>query len=119
MGFINTISSLNEVPQFEVEKVPVFGRDQVPIPDTFSLQRTDTRQHLGIVGKKYRPIQMEEMIDVGYTFLKNSSSRLNLLMKSGDTLESIHVSKVRSSPTNSVESHLIQLLIGHFSSQGL
>ena len=64
MGFINTISSLNEVPQFEVEKVPVFGRDQVPIPDTFSLQRTDTRQHLGIVGKKYRPIQMEEMVDV-------------------------------------------------------
>jgi len=64
MGFITNISSLNEVPQFEVEKVPVYDGNQVEIPGTYSLRRMDTDQHLGIVGERYRPIQMEEMIDV-------------------------------------------------------
>jgi len=63
MGFINRIESLNEVPQFNVEKVPLFDANHRPI-DAYSLQRTDTNQHLGVVGERYRPIQMEEMVDV-------------------------------------------------------
>jgi len=63
MGFITNIQSLEEVPQFNVEKVPLFDANHQPI-NAFSLQRTDTNEHLGVVGERYRPIQMEEMIDV-------------------------------------------------------
>lgn len=63
MGFITKIQSLEEVPQFNVEKVPLFDANHQPI-NAFSLQRTDTNQHLGVVGERYRPIQMGEMIDV-------------------------------------------------------
>ena len=58
-------------------------------------------------------------IEAGYTLLKNSGSLLNLETKSGEILESIQVSKVLSSPTNSVDSHLGHLLMGHFSDHGL
>jgi hypothetical protein len=64
MGFLTEIKSLEEVPQFEVEKVGVndsYGRE---IPGVYSLQREDTNQHLGMVGETYRPIQMREMVDV-------------------------------------------------------
>ena len=64
MGFITEIKSLEDVPQFEVEKVGVndsYGRE---IPGVYSLQREDTNQHLGMVGETYRPIQMSEMVDV-------------------------------------------------------
>ena len=64
MGFITKIDSLEEIDAFKVEKTPVFFNDNVRVPDTFSLRRVDDGQHLGIVGSNYRPIQMEEMIDV-------------------------------------------------------
>ena len=64
MGFITNIQSLNEVPQFEVEKVPVFDAGSRAIEGVYSLQRSDTHQHLGMVKDKYRPIQMNEMIDI-------------------------------------------------------
>jgi len=65
MGFITQINSLDEIDAFKVEKAPLFFRGETsPIPDTFSLRRVDNHEHLGIVGKNYRPIQMEEMIDV-------------------------------------------------------
>ena len=64
MGFITEIKSLSEVPQFEVEKVPVFDAGRRAIDGVYSLQRSDTHQHLGMVKDKYRPIQMEEMIDI-------------------------------------------------------
>jgi len=64
MGFITEIKSLDEVPQFEVEKVPVFDAGRRAIEGVYSLQRSDTHQHLGMVKDKYRPIQMNEMIDI-------------------------------------------------------
>lgn len=65
MGFITKINSLDEIDAFKVEKAPLFFRGEIsPIPDTFSLRRVDNHEHLGIVGKNYRPIQMDEMIDV-------------------------------------------------------
>lgn len=65
MGFITKINSLDEIDAFKVEKAPLFFRgESSPIPDTFSLRRVDNHEHLGIVSKNYRPIQMEEMIDV-------------------------------------------------------
>jgi phage/plasmid-like protein (TIGR03299 family) len=64
MGFITEINSLEEIDAFKVEKTPVFFNDNVRVPDTFSLRRVDDGHHLGIVGKNYRPIQMDEMIDV-------------------------------------------------------
>lgn len=64
MGFITKIDSLEDIDTFEVEKAQVFYQGDVPVPDTFSLRRVDNHHHLGIVGKNYRPIQMDEMIDV-------------------------------------------------------
>ena len=64
MGFITKIKSLEEVPQFEVEKLGVSDAEGREIPGVYSLQRQDTNQHLGMVGEGYRPIQMSEMIDV-------------------------------------------------------
>ena len=64
MGFFTEIESLEQVPQFEVVKEPVFDRDRNSIPGAYSLQRTDTGCHLGMVGESYRPIQMSEMVDI-------------------------------------------------------
>lgn len=64
MGFITEIKSLNEIEQFEVEKVPLFDAGGRSIENVYSLQRSDTHQHLGVVKEKYRPIQMNEMIDM-------------------------------------------------------
>ena len=64
MGFITKIDSLNDIEQFEVEKVPLFDAGGRSIENVYSLQRSDTHQHLGVVKEKYRPIQMNEMIDM-------------------------------------------------------
>tara|TARA_R110001592_G_scaffold274961_1_gene541905 strand:+ start:921 stop:1742 length:822 start_codon:yes stop_codon:yes gene_type:complete len=64
MGFITKIQSLEEVPQFIIDKVPVYDEEQKRIPDTYSLKRSDTHAHVGIVREKYRPIQMVEMLDI-------------------------------------------------------
>ncbi len=64
MGFFTNIESLDQVPQFEVDKIPVFDRGHKRIPGAYSLQRTDTGTHFGMVGESYRPIQMDEMVDV-------------------------------------------------------
>tara|TARA_B100001094_G_scaffold84611_1_gene80932 strand:- start:624 stop:1466 length:843 start_codon:yes stop_codon:yes gene_type:complete len=64
MGFFNKIESLEEIPQFEVEKVELYDAHRRAIPDTYSLQRTDDHTHLGVVKEKYVPIQLEEMLDI-------------------------------------------------------
>ena len=64
MGFFTNIESLEQVPRFEVNKEPVFGRDHNRIPGAYSLQRSDTGTHFGMVGESYRPIQMDEMVDI-------------------------------------------------------
>ena len=64
MGFFNEITTLDEVPQFEVEKVALRDVNGNSIPKAYSLQRVDNSQHLGIVKEGYRPIQIEEMLNV-------------------------------------------------------
>ena len=63
MGFLKTIKTLEEVPRFEVVKEPLYD-SRGNHDGVFALQRSDTNAHLGSCGKKYRPIQMEEMFDV-------------------------------------------------------
>ena len=64
MGFFKEITTLDEVPQFEVEKVALRDVNGNSIPKAYSLQRVDNSQHLGIVKEGYRPIQIEEMLNV-------------------------------------------------------
>ena len=66
MGFFKEITTLDEVPQFEVEKVALRDVNGNSIPKAYSLQRVDNSQHLGIVKEGYRPIQIEEMLNVIY-----------------------------------------------------
>tara|TARA_R110002012_G_scaffold3072_11_gene14474 strand:- start:2322 stop:3152 length:831 start_codon:yes stop_codon:yes gene_type:complete len=63
MGFLTEIKTLEEVPRFEVVKDPLVNSDGEH-NGVFALQRSDNGAHLGSCGKKYRPIQMEEMFDV-------------------------------------------------------
>lgn len=64
MGFFKEIETLDEVNQFNVEKVQAYDANQRKLPNVYSLQRSDCGTHLGIVGSSYRPIQMDEMVDV-------------------------------------------------------
>jgi len=64
MGFFKEIAGLEEIEQFEIEKVGIKDVNNRTIPGVFSVQRTDTAQHLGVVKKNYRPIQMSEMLDI-------------------------------------------------------
>ena len=63
MGFLTEIETLEEVPRFEVNKVPL-KNDRGEHNGVFALERSDNGAHLGSCGRKYRPIQMEEMFDI-------------------------------------------------------
>ena len=63
MGFLTEINTLEEVPRFEVNKVPL-KNDRGEHNGVFALERSDNGAHLGSCGRKYRPIQMEEMFDI-------------------------------------------------------
>ena len=63
MGFLEPITKLEDIPRFNVVKEPLFD-SRGEHHGVFSLQRDDTQQHLGSCGKKYRPIQMDEMFDI-------------------------------------------------------
>ena len=64
MGFYTNIKSLSEVPCFSIEKDQVFDSKNRPIEGIYSLRNTTQDTHLGMVTKRYRPIQMQEMFDV-------------------------------------------------------
>ena len=64
MGFFREIHSLNDVEQFATEKVAIQDANGRTIPGAFSLQRSDTNEHLSVVRESYRPIQMDEMFDI-------------------------------------------------------
>ena len=127
MGFITEIKSLNEVPQFEVEKVQVFDGNKRCIDGVYSLQRSDTNQHLGMVKDKYRPIQMNEMIDIiseasdkvgdidhiGYTTSKGGR-KVVIQSKYRDTLD-VGGDKGKVPPVATETGFLIQLLDGRLS----
>tara|TARA_R110001606_G_scaffold240168_2_gene388283 strand:+ start:67 stop:906 length:840 start_codon:yes stop_codon:yes gene_type:complete len=64
MGFFKEINTLDDIPQFEVDKVAVSDANGNRIPDAYSLQRSDSGQHLGFVKDSYRPIQVDEMLNI-------------------------------------------------------
>ena len=63
MGFLTGIKTLEDVPRFEVNKVPL-KNDRGEHNGVFALERSDNGAHLGSCGRKYRPIQMDEMFDI-------------------------------------------------------
>jgi hypothetical protein len=64
MGFITKINGLSDVPAFDVEKEQLFDSRGKPVHGTFGIMRSDTREHFGTCREKYRPIQMDEMLDI-------------------------------------------------------
>ena len=99
MGFLTEIETLEEVPRFEVNKVPL-KNDRGEHNGVFALERSDNGAHLGSCGRKYRPIQMEEMFDIlntasdkvggiehkGYTFAGNGK-RVVVQSKLGEPID--------------------------------
>jgi len=99
MGFLTEIETLEDVPRFEVEKVPLMN-DRGQHNGVFALERSDTGEHLGSCGRKYRPIQMDEMFDIlntasdkvggiehkGYTFA-GEGKRVVVQSKLGDPID--------------------------------
>jgi len=63
MKIFKNINTLNEIPHFNVSKQPLFNKAGLQIPNLWSLTRDDSEQHIGICTDKYRPIQLDEMID--------------------------------------------------------
>ena len=78
-----------------------------------------TNYHLGTLKAKIAKLKSELINGPGgkSAGTKNAERGFDVT-KSGDTLESIHVSNVLSSPVNSLLPHLTHLSIGHFSFQG-
>ena len=81
MGFLKEIETLEDVPRFEVNKVPL-ENDRGEHNGVFALERSDNGAHLGSCGKKYRPIQMEEMFDI----LNTASDRVGDIQHDGYTM---------------------------------
>lgn len=100
MGFMTEIANLEQVPRFNVIKEEMFDSRGSRVKGVFSLMREDTRDHLGICRDKYRPIQLDEMLDIvqtatekvggidhiGYTFSRNGK-RVVLQSKLADQFE--------------------------------
>jgi hypothetical protein len=63
MPIFNKINGLSDIPTFEIIQDQLFDSCNKEIPNLFSLMRSDLRQHLGTASNKYRPIQLEEMLD--------------------------------------------------------
>ena len=64
MPILTNIQSLEDIPTFNIVKEEIFDSRGERIPKTFSLMREDTRNHMGLCKADYRPIQLNEMIDV-------------------------------------------------------
>lgn len=62
--FMTQIASLEDIPRFNVVKEEVFDSRGSRVPGLYSLMRDDNRAHLGVCRDKYRPIQMDEMLDI-------------------------------------------------------
>lgn len=63
MTVINTINGLNDIPRFGVEKDALFNKAGIKIPNLLGLRRTDNNHYIGNCTPKYRPIQIDEMIE--------------------------------------------------------
>ena len=121
MGFITNITSLEEIPRFNVVKEEVFDSRGSRVQGLYTLMREDTRDHLGVCRDKYRPIQLDEMLDIvhtatdkvggiehtGYTFSRNGKrivlqSRLNDQFEiNGDKIDGMFYTVIDNSGSNS------------------
>lgn len=63
MKIFKNINTLDQIPHFNVSKQPLFNKAGLQLPNLWSLTRDDSEQHIGICTDKYRPIQLDEMID--------------------------------------------------------
>ena len=121
MGFITNITSLEEIPRFNVVKEEVFDSKGTRVNGLYTLMREDTRDHLGVCRDKYRPIQLDEMLDIvhtatekvggiehtGYTFSRNGKrivlqSKLNEQFEiNGDKIDGLFYTVIDNSGSNS------------------
>jgi hypothetical protein len=121
MGFITNITSLEEIPRFNVVKEEVFDSRGSRVQGLYTLMREDTRDHIGVCRDKYRPIQLDEMLDIvneatakvggiehtGYTFSRNGKrivlqSKLNTPFDiNGDKIDGMFYTLIDNSGSNS------------------
>jgi len=121
MPFFTNISNLDEVPTFSIAKEPLFDSRGTEIKNLYSLMRQDTRDHIGVCRGSYRPIQMDEMLDVlntatnqvggishvGYTVAGNGkrvviqSQLNNQLNINGDIIDGMFYTVIDNSGMNS------------------
>lgn len=121
MPLFTEINSLSEIPSFNIKKEEVFDSQGSRINNLFSLMRDDTRDHLGVCRSAYRPIQMDEMLEIldkattrvggiehtGYTIAGAGKrvvvrSKLNdQLSVNGDTIDGIFYTVLDNSGSNS------------------
>jgi len=121
MPFFTNISTLEDVPAFSIAKEPLFDSRGAEIKNLFSLMREDTRDHIGVCRGSYRPIQMDEMLDVlntatnqvggishiGYTVAGNGkrvviqSQLNNQLNINGDLIDGMFYTVIDNSGMNS------------------
>jgi len=121
MPLFSNISTLEDVPAFSIAKEPLFDSRGAEIKNLFSLMREDTRAHIGVCRGSYRPIQMDEMLDVlntatnqvggishiGYTVAGNGkrvviqSQLNNQLNINGDLIDGMFYTVIDNSGMNS------------------
>lgn len=82
MPLFTEINSLQDIPTFSVKKEEVFDSRGTRIEKLFSLMREDTRDHIGVCRSSYRPIQMDEMLDI----VDNATSRVGGINHIGYTI---------------------------------
>lgn len=121
MGFITEITNLEQIPRFNVMKEEMFDSRGSRVTGVYSLMREDTRDHLGICRDKYRPIQLDEMLDIvqtatekvggidhiGYTFSRNGkrvvlqSKLVDQFEINGDKIDGMFYTVIDNSGMNS------------------
>lgn len=82
MPLFTEINTLDEIPSFSIAKEKLFDSRGTEIKNLFSLMREDTRDHIGVCRSTYRPIQMNEMLDI----LDTATSRVGGISHTGFTI---------------------------------
>ena len=62
--FYKEIDTLEEVPSFDIERLQLYDSYQNVVPNTHVLRNIANGHHLGVVSDRYRPIQLDEMLDI-------------------------------------------------------
>lgn len=110
MPILTSINTLEDIPTFNIIKEEVFDSRGARIPSTFSLMREDSRDHLGICKEDYRPIQIDEMLDV----VKTACEKIGGITHDGYTLLKKGQRVMIRSVMPEVQSLSNDKMIGHF-----